>query len=76
MLRPEGERDSTISRQVARNDLINEICLLSHLRHPCLVMFLGAVLSPNDRYGGRCFPSASGQRCLENEREAVAPRLC
>ena len=49
MLRPEGDRDSNIARQVARNDLINEICLLSHLRHPCLVMFLGAVLSPADR---------------------------
>jgi hypothetical protein len=47
MLRPEGERDGNINREVARNDLINEICLLSHLRHPCLVMFLGAVLSPD-----------------------------
>ena len=48
MLRPESEREGNIKRQVARNDLINEICLLSHLRHPCLVMFLGAVLSPED----------------------------
>ncbi|EKX44294.1 hypothetical protein GUITHDRAFT_72411, partial [Guillardia theta CCMP2712] len=45
MLRSEEEADGNISREVARNDLLNEICVLSHLRHPCLVMFLGAVLS-------------------------------
>ena len=33
---------------MARNNLINEICLLSHLRHPNLVLFLGAVLQQDN----------------------------
>jgi len=41
MLKQEGA-DSHISSDVQRADLINEISVLSRLRHPNLVMFLGA----------------------------------
>jgi serine/threonine protein kinase len=43
MLRTEDEEmESNISMEVARQDLVNEISVLSRLRHPNLVMFLGA----------------------------------
>jgi len=43
MLRTEDEgMESNISMDVARQDLVNEISVLSRLRHPNLVMFLGA----------------------------------
>jgi serine/threonine protein kinase len=42
MLKTATDRASAIDRSVAKADLINEISLLSRLRHPNLVMFLGA----------------------------------
>jgi len=42
MLKTEGDRPSAMDGEVARADLINEISVLSRLRHPNLVMFLGA----------------------------------
>mmetsp|Transcript_19571 Transcript_19571/g.44775 ORF Transcript_19571/g.44775 Transcript_19571/m.44775 type:complete len:416 (+) Transcript_19571:120-1367(+) len=42
MLKTEGDHGSAIDGAVARADLINEISVLSRLRHPNLVMFLGA----------------------------------
>lgn len=42
MLKTEGDRPSAMDGAVARADLINEISVLSRLRHPNLVMFLGA----------------------------------
>lgn len=42
MLKTASDRASAIDSSVAKADLINEISLLSRLRHPNLVMFLGA----------------------------------
>lgn len=42
MLRTEEDDLSNIASDVARQDLVNEISILSRLRHPNLVMFLGA----------------------------------
>ena len=42
MLKTESDRPSQMDGAVARADLINEISVLSRLRHPNLVMFLGA----------------------------------
>lgn len=42
MLKTENDKDGQISASIARADLINEISVLSRLRHPNLVMFLGA----------------------------------
>lgn len=42
MLKTETDRPSDINGAVAKADLINEISVLSRLRHPNLVMFLGA----------------------------------
>jgi len=43
MLKTESDRASAIDASVARADLINEISVLSRLRHPNLVMFLGGM---------------------------------
>jgi serine/threonine protein kinase len=42
MLKTETDRPSDLDCAVAKADLINEISVLSRLRHPNLVMFLGA----------------------------------
>jgi len=42
MLKADTDRSSSIDSDVAKADLINEISVLSRLRHPNLVMFLGA----------------------------------
>jgi len=42
MLKTETDRPSDVDCAVAKTDLINEISVLSRLRHPNLVMFLGA----------------------------------
>jgi len=46
---------SCLSAEKARADLANEIQILSHLRHPNLVLFLGACL--NDKGGVICLVS-------------------
>eukprot|EP00287_Rhodomonas_sp_CCMP768_P018570 CAMPEP_0202820012 /NCGR_PEP_ID=MMETSP1389-20130828/9433_1 /ASSEMBLY_ACC=CAM_ASM_000865 /TAXON_ID=302021 /ORGANISM="Rhodomonas sp., Strain CCMP768" /LENGTH=410 /DNA_ID=CAMNT_0049492623 /DNA_START=154 /DNA_END=1386 /DNA_ORIENTATION=- len=42
MLKTEGDKPSVVENAVAKADLINEISVLSRLRHPNLIMFLGA----------------------------------
>ncbi|KAJ1474270.1 kinase-like domain-containing protein [Baffinella frigidus] len=42
MLHQDETAPRNISSKVARQDLVNEISLISHLRHPALVLFLGA----------------------------------
>mmetsp|Transcript_6968 Transcript_6968/g.13820 ORF Transcript_6968/g.13820 Transcript_6968/m.13820 type:complete len:419 (+) Transcript_6968:309-1565(+) len=42
MLKTESDKPSAVENAVAKADLINEISVLSRLRHPNLIMFLGA----------------------------------
>lgn len=46
MLRPEGERDANIDREVARDDLINEIWSRPP---PCSSLLLSPSLAPSSR---------------------------
>ncbi len=75
MLKTEADKEGTVNMSVAKADLINEISVLSRLRHPNLVMFLGACTIGEPMIILNEFMSGGNLVSFACMRHALAPPL-